>query len=105
MKTYAKKYNAAERYIKQLQHEKAILERIIKDQYRMEQQAQRRANITRMQLDMNMKYVLALAKRLLHHEDKIELDIEDVRGMKQSEVKCQVETGDTGEIKKLIIEK
>lgn len=105
MKTYAKKYNAAERYIKQLQHEKAILERIIKDQYRMEQQAQRRANITRMQLDMNMKYVLALAKRLLSHEDKIELDIEDVRGMKQSEVKCQVETGDTGEIKKLIIEK
>lgn len=103
MKTYAKKYNAARRQIKQLQHEKEILERIVKDQYKMEQQAQRRANVLKMQLDMNMKYVLAFAKRLLQHEERVEMRIEDVRQMKGTDVKCQVEEANTGEIEKLIV--
>ena len=103
MKTYAKKYNAARRQIKQLQHEKEILERIVKDQYKMEQQAQRRANVLKMQLDMNMKYVLAFAKRLLQYEERVEMQIEDVRQMKRTDVKCQVEEADTGEIEKLIV--
>lgn len=101
MKTLAKRLKRQEKCVRGLKREKNLLEHLVKQQYIMEQNAQKKANALQEELNITQKYMYYLAMLAIEKNGELLIELKDIEKINGREVDVKVYTGESGKIEKI----
>lgn len=101
MKTLSKRLKRQQQVSRELKRKVELLEHLVQQQGIMEQNAQKRANLARRELEITQKYMFYLAKIVLEQKEEILIELKDIEDISEKDIDCRVFIGETGKMEKI----